>query len=247
MNIDMKGKNNMSDMLPLVRQLYERFNLNYGNYIDINKVDDAIKNIIIVSDTNVQSREIKTRFSRGAKAFCENGKIYIKEDISIDVLFHEILHYITDDHKGIQIPFVTSYSDEEIDELIDKYGENRFIYIIEQFDESMTRFITELAIPEVEINDSYQYGANVIRKYYEGLINNGSSVDFIFNMYLNGNQNDFMKFKESFGNKFLDVLSAIEKANNVRYYLFKQSSDKTISNDEVDLIVNDAVNMLMVK
>ena len=248
MSIQLQKQDEISEKLTIVRQLYERFNDDYGTFFDMNKVNDAIKNIVMINDdmSNIPS-SVKTFFQKGAKGISGDNKIYIKSDVAIDVLFHEILHYITEDHRGVQIPLINTYSEEEIADEISKYGENRFIRQIEQLDESITRFITELAIPEAEIEDSYGYGANVIRDYYNSLADNGIKSDFIFDMYINGNQEDIEKFKGSFGEKFNIILDNIERANNFRLYIFKTPNNPIITEQELMEINDNAAKLIKVK
>ena len=248
MNIDFSKRKTLEELKELVRLLYKRFNINYGNLIDMAKVEKALDSIILVEVDEVTRKIVAVdrtkkvpsdaadRIRFGAKGLFENdlnnpanNRIYIKSDVSVDVLFHKILHFITSEHLGIQDALSRAY-DEDIKlkvlsgktkEEIKKYGRQ-----VEQFDESMTRFITELAIPEANIKDAYRYGAKIIRNYYELVSNSGKDTDFIFNMYLNGEPDigdteSLEKFKQSFGNKFYDVLDSIEQVNNMKLYLPK--------------------------
>ena len=236
------------DTIKQVRNLYQRFNDNNGNIIDITKVDNALSNIIVVGDSmNNAPNIVREYFIHGSMAMDYEGKIYIKKDVSIDILFHEILHNISEEHIGISYPLLNVYDDKELDNQINKYGEDRTSRQIEQLNESLTRFITEQAIPEIEISDSYKYGAEAIRKYYDILINNGVDASFIYNMYINGNEEDVLKFKNSFGNKFIPFLEAIERINNVRFYILKKPIDPTLSSEELEQTIIDAANNIITR
>lgn len=245
--MDLLKENSLLEEIDLVRKLYERFNTTYGNIIDMNRVNAAISSIQIVnSDKSNLPSIIKERLTSGADGIYWDGKIYIQNNISADLLFHEILHYITYEHRGVQIPLVSSYSEQQLGEKIVKYGENRFMRQIEQLDESMTRFITELAIPEAEISDSYAYGASVIRKYYNAVLAKEMDPSFMINMYINGNQEDMDKFITSFGEDFDDLLNTIERANNIRLYILKKPNDSIKTSEQIENMVNNAVEKLIV-
>ncbi len=246
MSIDFTKQNNLQEKLILVKVLYERFNLSSGNLIDMNLVDKVISKAIEVKRDTWNKyenlpKEIRSAFVHGAKGISLDDQIYLLNDVSVDTIFHEILHSVTFEHKGVSKPLIDSCTEEEIGKLIDKYGEGRALRQIEQLDESMTRFITELAVPEAEINDSYAYGAGIIKKYYEGLLSNNIDPSFILNMYINGDESDFMKFKNSFGDNFFKVLDMIERVNCVRFYVLKPPAEPEISKDEMDKIISDAI------
>lgn len=244
MSIDIQKQHNISEMSTLIRQLYERFNINYGNIISMDKVDEAINNIVLVNgDTSKLPQKVQESFRYGAKGTFGDKKIYIKSGVSIDTLFHEILHYITAEHMGLKHPILNNYSDQELAEQLNKYGENRFIRQIEQLDESMTRFITELAIPEITIKDAYKYGADVIRSYYDSVASKGGNPHFILSMYLNGSVEDARKFKESFNGEFSFVIDTIEQWHNIMFYVSKPEEPK-MTKEEVSLAIETATNKI---
>ena len=231
----------MEETIHLVKEAYIKFNLSYGNIIDMEKVDNALMNIRIANEelTNVPEG-VKNRFTHMAKAVTDDDIVYVKEDVSPDVLFHEVLHAITNEDRGLQIPIFLSYTDEEAAEAQKAYGTNRWLRQIEQLNESMTRFITELAFPDVEIRDSYKYGADIMRKYYETLINNNIDPSFMLNMYLHSNQDDAKRFKKSFGSNFKDFLNEIEKVNNIRFYVLKPLNENNLPYEKMERMVEEA-------
>ena len=225
-----------------VVKLFIQFNNNYGSFIDISLVNSALENIIVVDEhiSNI-SDEVKTRMLVGAKALSGEGKIYINENVTIDVLFHEILHFITEKHMGLMVALDDSYTNEEKIKIIEKYGMNRACRQVEQLNESMTRFITELAIPDVEIKDSYKYGADALRRYFEGLLAANKDYSFMFNMYFKyENTDDIAEFKKSFGNDFEIFINNIEIANNFRFYL--KRNERPIKVEELNSIIDNALN-----
>ena len=125
----------------------------------------------------------------------------------------------------------------------------------------MTRFITELAIPEVEVSDAYAYGANFMNAYYEALLNNNIDPNFMFGMYFDGNIDDMNKFKNSLGENLESVLDTIEKVNNKEIYVKKivlarkdnpnitpeEVIGKTLTDEEIKLIIAEAVNNINVR
>lgn len=245
MSIDLKKNNSLDEIKELIKCLFERFNLNYENLISMDRVNDALYNIVIVNDkmSNVPTM-IKEYFNHGAQGLYFEDKIYVKRNVSIETLFHEILHFITRKNGGIKFLLVNTYSDEEFNIQLKKYGESKFARMIEQLDESLTRFITELAIPEIEISDSYRYGADILKNYYNSLTNKELDSRFVLNMYLNGSQEDLEKFKNSFGNKFEVILSSVEVLNNIRYYILKKPKDPVLKYEEIISEVNNAVDRI---
>ena len=227
----------MEETIILVREAYIKFNLSYGNMIDMEKVDNALEKIKLVNEDLSNIPEgIRNRFTHMAKAVTDEDQVYVKKDVSPDILFHEVLHAVTAENCGLQIPIFQNYTDEEAEVAQKQYGTNRWLRQIEQLNESMTRFISELAFPDVEIHDSYAYGADIMRKYYGTLINNNIDPSFMLNMYLTGNLDDAKRFKESFGTNFQTLLNEIEKRNNVRLYVLKPL-------DESNMTYNDLVTM----
>lgn len=238
MNIDFNKEYTLKETQDIVYYLFERFNNNYGNIIDLNLVRNALNNI--ETNPNNYPEEVVSYFEHGAKGLYFEDKMYVKEGLKIDVLFHETLHFITKDHVGIKMPLLESYGDDKVDKLIDKYGMKKLLRIFDQLDESLTRFITELGIPEVKIEDAYEYGANYMRNYFNALNDNGVNPEFVLNMYLNGNIDDVTKFRESFGSNFEAVLEAIERINNVRFYILTKPTDDVLKPEEVNKIILDA-------
>lgn len=233
---------NLTELTDVIYSLYERFNNNYGNLIDLNKVKEAINQI--ETNPNNFPDEIKYAFNHGYKGLYFNDKIYVKENLEVDVLFHEILHYITKEHGGIKYPLLESYEDDKLLYNFNKYGDDKFASFIEQLDESMTRFITEVSIPEVTIHDAYEYGAKLIKRYYDELLSKGINPNFLFNMYLHGNMDDVIKFKDSFGDNFELVMESIERINNVRAYILNKPKTDVMKPEELDQAIINAVNKI---
>lgn len=245
MSIDFNKKYSLQETIDIVHELYERFNENNNNMIDLNKVKEAINSI----ETNYDNfpDTVKEKFEDGAMGQFFEDKIYIKDDFKIDVLFHEILHFITRDHGGLKLPLCDTYTDADLKVYFEKYGRDKFADFIEQLDESMTRFITELAIPEIKISDSYKYGAKLIRTYYNGLIAKGKNPEFLFNMYLNGDMDDILKFKNSYGRNFEDVMASIERINNVSHYVRKRPKTNVIEYDAALEATYEAIDKVNVR
>ena len=59
-----------------VRSYYERFNKDYGNLVDLNKVDEALNNIVVAKDdySNI-STNAKRYLASGSKGLFDGGKI----------------------------------------------------------------------------------------------------------------------------------------------------------------------------
>lgn len=72
----------MYEKTMLVKQLYERFNMNYGNLVDMTRIDNAINNMVVVkSDMSNVPYNIQRRIEHGARALNADGKIYVKSDV----------------------------------------------------------------------------------------------------------------------------------------------------------------------
>ena len=235
MDIDFSKQNSLPEKIELVIKLYERFNRNYGDLVNMDLVRDAVKNIIVVNDnlSNVPE-EIKDSFIHRALAIQNDGIIYVKKDVSLDLLFHEILHFISKENLGVKYLYGNFYSYDEQMKMIKEMGLDIVLRQIDQLNESITRFITELGIPEIEIVDSYKFGADTIRKYYDYLISKGIDPSFILDMYLNGNQEEFNRFITSFGDRANEFLKAIES----------QPKDKELTKEEVEIVIDEATDRI---
>ncbi|MBO4245379.1 MAG: hypothetical protein J5892_01410 [Bacilli bacterium] len=245
MEIDFNNPNK----LLVVRQLFERFNYNYGNLFDMAQVDQALASIILVNEdySNISEERVINRFKCGAKAVQGEGRMYLTSKSTIDVIYHETLHQLTEATRGVSGLIAESYSEEEINEKITKIGENLLIRQIDQLNESFTRFMTELAIPEVTVHDAYQYGADVIRNYYNSLMAKEIDPFFVLEAYAKGNQDDFNRIKNSFGDHFDEVLRNIEMDNNKGYYIFKKMPNTMISNEAMLTIIDEATSSITLK
>ncbi len=245
MEINFQKQDSLQDTITIVKQLFARFNMNYGNIIDMKLIDDAINNIVIVKDdlSNVPSK-IKKRYIYGAMGIFFENKIYVKKDVSIYVLIHEIIHFITKNTRGLAIPLATSYSEEEIVNNTKKYGEDRFVEQIDQLNEAMTKFIVELIIPEIQQKDAYEFGANALRIYSDKLSELGLDKDFLFLMYFNGDMEAIKKFKDSFGDKFDELLDNLERWHNCQRYIMNPQMKPTIDYDNISAIIEEAVNSI---
>lgn len=247
MQIDFSKQNTLDEKKFLVYALYQRFNETYGNYVDLEKVKDALNSI-----------EKKTiDIGLGVSAYQEDDKIYANDDVNINTLFHEVLHHITREHNGMAYSLIKAYSDEEFDECCNEFGEDRFISQIAMLNESFTTFITELAIPEIDYTNLYEFGTNFLRKYYSNLNNNGIDPSLLFVMYFSDNPEIGLKFKQSFGSNFKALIDTIEKSNNSKYIgkiIMAQRKNpsltvddiigKKLTEQEIDTIIEESINNL---
>lgn len=240
MEVNFKNPNR----LEIVKELFIRFNENYGNLFDIEAVNKALAGVILVNDdySNITDKEVINELKRGAKAVQGEDRIYLTAKATIDTIYHEVLHQLTAEKCGVYYLLITSYIKEDLEKKAEAMGIRMFIRRDEQLNESFTRFMTELAIPEVTVNDAYQYGAFVIRKYYDSLIEKEIDPFFVLEAYAKGNQEAFNRFKDSFGNNFDEVLRNIEMANNKGYYIFKKIPNTIISNEAMLAIIDEATN-----
>lgn len=240
MSIDFSKQNNLQEKIEIVKQLFKRFNDNYGDFIDMNIADEAFSNTIIVTKYDGLPKEIKLGFDYGNKGQYFEGKIYVKETEKIDTIVHEALHYITKENGGIVLPVAKSYDDDKYVENIKKFGENRTVEQVGQLNEAFTRFLTELIVPEIEIKDQYYFGAGCLRKLYGGLKASNLDTSFLFKMYFEGTQDSVKKFMDSFGDDFYDLIDVIEQHHNMGHYFLKQK-EPTISDEQVNLMIKKAV------
>ncbi|MBR5662491.1 MAG: hypothetical protein IKX00_02425 [Bacilli bacterium] len=245
MTIDFSKQNNIYEKKALVYALYERFNQTFGNYVDLNIVKEGLNNV----------EKMTKDVGLGISAYQEDDKIYVKDDVDINTFFHEVLHYVTREHNGMAYSLVGAYSDEEFDNCCREFGQDRFVKQIAMLDESFTTFITELAIPETDYTNLYEFGTNFLRKYYSALINNGIDTSFLFTMYFNEDPVIGLKFKESFGSKFKELIDTIEKSNNAQYIgkiIREQRKNpsltaddiigKKLTEEEIDNLIEESIN-----
>lgn len=257
MVIDFSKQNTIEEKIELVYKLFERFNENYGNMVDMSLVTEAL-NCVYVEHRDVIPEEIKKEFKESYRGLESDGNIYLKENFTVDVLFHEVLHQITEIHHGLGFSLIKSYEDDEYTEMAKKYGTNTFYEQIVQLDESLTSFITVLAIPEIQIVDKYESGVIFFRDYWEKLTASNLNYTFLFRMYLQDSPSDGLKFKEAFGKDFEYVINTIEKANNKNRYIgkliiarrsnknvtAKDITGKILSDDEMKIAVTNAIQNL---
>ena len=245
MTIDFSKQNSYEEKIELLRNLFRRFNENYGNLIDMNKVEEAINNIIIASgDMKNIPGDIRELLQNGKTGIFsdDDQKIYIKENMLVADLVHEVLHYLSKDSGGIINAIIELYDNNIFDENIKKFGEYRTVQQVMQLNESFTCFLTELIIPEFENKNNYQYGQKCIRDYYNGLIENNTDPRFLFDAYLNGNVKATERFKNSFGDNFFSFIDAIEQHYNILYYIVTmKQKEPTVSEEQVSLMIKKAV------
>lgn len=248
MDIDFIKQTNITDKIIILRQLFERFNENHGNVIDMNLVEDAINNIVVIKeDLSNASSEAYRLLRYGAKGLCGDNKIYVKESVPLDTLFHETLHFISRESRGLVMPLYEAIGEEKIMALCEKYGENRVIEMLDQLNEAMTRYITELGIPEITPIDAYEFGALFFKAYNDKLVGKGLDNTFLLNMYIYGDQEAMNRFKDSFGDDLIDVLNNIEMWQNAFRYLTKPNMRPTLSGKDLDGICEKAVNNIKLK
>lgn len=246
MTIDFSKQNTIEEKKELTYALYQRFNERYGNLADMNLVKEALDNIVVKEEIDGPL---------GTTALFHDGKIDVKEDINISTMFHEVLHYITNEHNGVIFSLGYAFSDEELDRLADKYGEKKFREQLWTMDESFTTFITELAIPESDYKNIYEYGVSFLRNFYKELQDSNIDTFFILNMYFKNSPEDGLKFMKPFGDNFEFIMSSIEKSNNSGYIgvIFRAKKEnpnitaeeimgKILTKEELKVLIDEAVS-----
>lgn len=163
-----------------------------GKYITKDKIDSALANIVICDSDEEFIKQVKLvvpdideddQAISGMRAFqaVESKKIVFRDNCNIETIIHELVHYFSVDGKDTGILGIGDALIND-DQNHDWNGLNSLH--IDVLNEAMTHYITQEIVPEIKVEDAYQYGANFLKDYAEA----SGNMDKILDAYFNKNK-----------------------------------------------------------
>lgn len=234
-------RHGMINKFECVKAIYQRALLerNFDKYVNNEMLQEIYSGIRVCHSNEKFVETYKANLTRKEResltefdipmAFTDvkSNLIYIKYDTPIEVIVHEIVHAISNKLKkdtGIKM-VMKNYLMEKGISLNDEE------FVIDSFNESITHYITQLLIPEIKVSDGYNYGASIIGKYSNTLLECGRDYNLILDAYFKGNQQAFDSMGNDFKHIFEDVVVSINKARF--WYLYKDAR-KILSEEHIN-------------
>lgn len=236
-------RNGMINKFECVKAIFERAMSEFGlsKYVNNEMLQEIYSSIRVCHSNEKFVETYKENLTRKEReslsefdipmAFVnvELNLIYIKYGTPIEVVVHEIVHSISNKLK----------KDTGIKEVMENYIREKGIsledeeFVIDSFNEAITHYITQLLIPEIKVSDGYNYGASIIGKYSNTLLECGRDSNLILDAYFKGNQQAFNSMGNDFKHIFEDVVVSINKARF--WYLYKDAR-KVLSEEYINSI-----------
>lgn len=252
---ELNKSNNILIKCEMVRSIFLRAHNSkeLSEYFNNETLNNLFSNIIVCrNEESLKKHFLKTLDPQDRKnisyfdipeAFTviADNKIYIKETAKIDVIVHELIHFISNkknNGSGIKDLAQLYYNNQK------KLDTNKVLEI-DSLNEAITHFITQLLIPEINVNDGYNYGASIIQKYYNMCKELNEKPNRVFDSYFKGNINAFDSIIKDFGIYWDNLLSSINKKRFMAYY--KEGSDKVFNEEEISNILNEIKNNYEIK
>lgn len=166
-----------------------------GKYITEDKITEAFKNSVFCYTDEAFLKNVKkidptatTRDIISLSAFqdVENKKIILKGNCSIEQFIHEVVHYISLNGKDTGILGIGT---ELINDTQNSDWNGLDLEDIDALNEAITHYITQVILPEKDIQDAYTYGGNFLKNYS----NESGNIDKILDAYF-GKDKDSLNF-----------------------------------------------------
>ena len=159
-----------------------------GKYITEDKINEALSNTIICHTNEAFVKQVKlvvpdidendpSMFGRIAFQAVESKKIVLRNNCNLEDIVHEIVHYCSLDGKDTGILGV---GNELISDKQNPDWNTLNEFHIDVLNEAMTHYITQEVLPEIKVEDAYNYGGIFLKNYAKASGNMDKILDAYF-------------------------------------------------------------------